>query len=80
MAPTLHDVSYLLGLPLAGAVLGPADPPPDWHELMQARFAGVHPQNPMLPEHKHGVQQTWLNKWQVKCELYSELTLSVYPP
>jgi hypothetical protein len=73
MAPTLQDVSYLLGLPLAGAVLGPADPPPDWHEAMQARFAGVHPRNPMLPEHKHGVPLKWLNKWQVNVNYVASL-------
>nr|AAT47059.1 putative mutator-like transposase [Oryza sativa Japonica Group] len=38
MAPTLQDVSYLLGLPLAGAPVGPVDGVFGWKEDITARF------------------------------------------
>ena len=41
MAPTLQDVSYLLGLPLAGEPIGPLDAPEGWRAAMQARFAAA---------------------------------------
>ena len=43
MVPTLQDVSYLLGLPLAGEVIRPMEAPLGWRDAMQARFAGVAP-------------------------------------
>ena len=46
MAPTLQDVSYLLGLPLAGAVVGPLQAPGNWRDEMQALVVGV----PMAPD------------------------------
>jgi hypothetical protein len=30
MTPTLQDVSYLLGLPIAGEAVGPVAVPPTW--------------------------------------------------
>ncbi|KAK1694475.1 hypothetical protein QYE76_011172 [Lolium multiflorum] len=41
MAPTLQDVSYLLGLPLAGRAIGPLAEPVDWDLQMPARFEGI---------------------------------------
>nr|AAP54225.2 Transposable element protein, putative, MuDR [Oryza sativa Japonica Group] len=41
MAPTLQDVSYLLGLPLAGAPVGPVDGVFGWKEDITARFEQV---------------------------------------
>ena len=38
MAPTLQDVSYLLGLPLAGAAIGPLEAESGWQAVMQTRF------------------------------------------
>ena len=32
MAPTLQDVSFLLGLPLAGEAVGPLEAPVDWQD------------------------------------------------
>lgn len=66
MAPTLEDVSYLLGLPLAGAVIGPLEAPHNWRDDMQARFAGVNPENPHLTYDRHGPQLSWLSKFQVR--------------
>ena len=66
MAPTLQDVSYLLGLPLAGAAVGPLQAPANWRDDMQARFAGVHPENPLLTGEPHGPRLSWLNKFEVR--------------
>ena len=65
MAPTLQDVSYLLGLPLAGAVVGPLQAPHNWHAEMQLRFAGIHPANPPIEYERHGPRVKWLSKFQV---------------
>ena len=66
MAPTLQDVSYLLGLPLAGAPVGPLQAPNNWRDVMQARFAGVNPENPILKDNAHGPHVSWLSKFQVR--------------
>ena len=66
MAPTLQDVSFLLGLPLAGAVVGPLQAPGNWRDEMQARFAGLHPENPLLEYQRHGPRVSWLSKFQVR--------------
>lgn len=66
MAPTLQDVSYLLGLPLAGVPVGPLQAPNNWRNVMQARFAGVNPENPHLEDDAHGPRVSWLSKFQVR--------------
>jgi hypothetical protein len=43
MALTLQDVSYLLGLPIAGEAVGPVAVPPFWREELQERFAPANP-------------------------------------
>ncbi|XP_066162566.1 uncharacterized protein [Oryza sativa Japonica Group] len=48
MAPTLQDVSYLLGLPLAGAAVGPVDGGAGWQEDITERFLPVM-RRPDLP-------------------------------
>ena len=48
MAPTLQDVSYLLGLPLAGDAVGPVDGGADWKEDITERFLPVM-RRPDLP-------------------------------
>lgn len=74
MAPTLQDVSMLLGLPLAGAAIGPMDPPDDWANSMDERFAGVlegipHPVNggqyvPFASD-SNGPKISWMSQYQV---------------
>ena len=76
MAPTLQDVSYLLGLPLAGEVIGPMEAPLGWRDAMQARFAGVAPGNPQLLFSTHGVRQSWLLNFQVIPALFSNVCSS----
>lgn len=66
MAPTLQDVSYLLGLPLAGAAIGPLEASEDWRDEMQARFAAVLPAVTWLPHHAHGPRVSWLSQFEVR--------------
>ena len=41
MAPTLQDITYLLGLPLFGSAVGPRVVPPTWLDDLEARFTDV---------------------------------------
>jgi hypothetical protein len=43
MAPTLQDVTYLLGLPITGEAVGPVAVAPTWRAELQERFAPVNP-------------------------------------
>ena len=65
MAPTLEDVSYLLGLPLRGHAIGPLEPPFDWEPAMAARFEGVYDGAPALQMERHGPKLDWLLWFQV---------------
>jgi Plant mobile domain len=70
MAPTLQDVSYLLGLPLDGGAVGPQVVPPNWREDLEARFAEVvrRPDAPPLEGHAEattGPSKKWLLQFQI---------------
>uniref|UniRef100_A0A0A9DIY2 Aminotransferase-like plant mobile domain-containing protein n=1 Tax=Arundo donax TaxID=35708 RepID=A0A0A9DIY2_ARUDO len=65
-APTLEDVSFLLGLPCAGAtVIGP-DVSPTWREELEHRFAGTVRRVdapmywPTLPTEHYGPTKKWI--------------------
>nr|CAD40694.3 OSJNBa0083D01.11 [Oryza sativa Japonica Group] len=65
VAPTLQDVSYLLGLPLAGDAVGPVTTAADWQDDLMARFALVQraPHLPLQPLAHHrntGPTKRWL--------------------
>nr|CAH68172.1 H0323C08.14 [Oryza sativa] len=66
MAPTLQDVSYLLGLPLVGAPVGPVDCVFGWKEDITARFEQVMrlphlgPANTLPPYSTVGPSKAWL--------------------
>ena len=70
MAPTLQDVAYLLGLPLAGDAVGPRAVPPSWMDDLQGRFAAVHrlPVVGALEPHPRvsGPAKRWLLQFQVR--------------
>src|SRR3954471_10025710 len=68
MAPTLQDVSMLLGLPLAGQAIGPLAAPATWATDMAARFQGInpHPQYPPFGIDPHGPKLEWLLTFQVR--------------
>ncbi|XP_066166193.1 uncharacterized protein [Oryza sativa Japonica Group] len=70
VAPTLQDVSYLLGLPLAGDAVGPVDMGVDWKDELTARFAPVQrlPGLPLEPLQQHrntGPTKRWLLQFTV---------------
>ena len=66
MAPTLQDVSYLLGLPLEGDPIGPLpDPPANWKLLMGQRFAWIRDEPIEVEGEKHGPKVAWLLKYEV---------------
>jgi Plant mobile domain len=75
MAPTLQDVSFLLGLPLDGPAVGPREVPPNWRENLEARFAHVA-RRPGLaplrghPESSSGPSKGWLLQFQVRYQLF----------
>ena len=69
MAPTLQDVSYLLGLPLAGVPIGPVDPPANWAQEMAQRFFGIRDGALAFGHDNHGPKFGWLEQYQV-CFIY----------
>jgi hypothetical protein len=65
MAPTLQDVSLLLGLPLAGHAIGPLEAPAGWQLDMAQRFGAAFPGAPALAWEHHGPKYDWLLHFQV---------------
>ena len=65
MAPTLQDVAFLLGLPLAGEAVGPMEPPQNWEAAMIERFAGLVPDYVGYSGNSNGPKWTWLSQFQV---------------
>ena len=70
MAPTLQDVSFLLGLPLVGEAVGPRVVAPGWMDDLQARFAAVDRQDELglallHPASARGPSKKWLLQFQV---------------
>jgi hypothetical protein len=66
MAPTLQDVSMLLGLPLAGEPIGPLEETVGWMHSMDARFQGVRADVGPMTFEAHGPRQAWLHEFQVR--------------
>src|SRR3954464_7034304 len=65
MAPTLEDVSFLLGLPLAGSAIGPLEATSTWKNDMAARFAHLYAGAPDFASEAHGPKYDWLLNFQV---------------
>ena len=65
MAPTLEDVSMLLGLPLAGEPIGPLDRPVNWENDMAGRFLGIYNDAPLFDADSHGPKLDWLLAFKV---------------
>ncbi|KAK1662995.1 hypothetical protein QYE76_051154, partial [Lolium multiflorum] len=65
MAPTLQDVSFLLGLPLAGQPIGPLAEPVLWDEEMPARFEGTRAGQTEFLCEDHGPKCDWLLNFEV---------------
>lgn len=83
MAPTLQDVSFLLGLPLAGVAVGPMEPPVGWHEDIVFRFAGVAHGVGDLVRDANGPMWRWLRNFQVTplaFIIHCKLTFIIFVP
>ena len=65
MAPTLEDVSLLLGLSLAGHAIGPLDAPAGWELGLTQRFHGVSPGAPDPVCEHHRPKYEWLLNFRV---------------
>ncbi|WVZ55281.1 LOW QUALITY PROTEIN: hypothetical protein U9M48_005962 [Paspalum notatum var. saurae] len=71
MAPTLQDVSYLLGLPLRGDAMGPTDVGQGWREDLPARFGPVRrsgtapPYGEFAPTHTGGPPKWWILRFKL---------------
>ena len=65
MPPTLPDVSYLLGLPLAGEPIGPLQAPVNWEDDLANRFGGIFLGAPDFDADAHGPKLDWLLAFQV---------------
>ena len=66
MAPTLQDVSFLLGLSLAGEAVGPLDAPVNWEDGLRDRFDDIYDGAPPFQGDKHGPKLDWLIGFQVR--------------
>ena len=71
MAPTLQDVSYLLGLPLEGDPIGLLrEPPANWKLEMAQRFDGVRHGQSAFDSEDHGPKVAWLLNFEVSTVFY----------
>uniref|UniRef100_A0A8I6XC07 Aminotransferase-like plant mobile domain-containing protein n=1 Tax=Hordeum vulgare subsp. vulgare TaxID=112509 RepID=A0A8I6XC07_HORVV len=76
MTPTLQDVSYLLGLPLAGAAIGPLEAENGCLASMHARFLAAVPTTTVLDNDHHGPLFRWLSQFQIVSLGYPNVELS----
>ncbi|KAK1684592.1 hypothetical protein QYE76_045440 [Lolium multiflorum] len=76
MAPTLEDVSMLLGLPLAGEPIGPLEEPVGWMHSMDARFLGVREGVGPISFEAHGPRQAWLHEFQIEQFGYPDVPMT----
>ncbi|KAK1604967.1 hypothetical protein QYE76_028640 [Lolium multiflorum] len=76
MAPTLEDVSMLLGLPLAGEPIGPLEEPVGWMHSMDARFVGVREGVGPISFEAHGPRQAWLHEFQIEQFGYPDVPMT----
>lgn len=76
MAPTLQDVSMLLGLTLVGEHIGPLQAPADWQEGMALRFQGILAGAGPLTSEAHGPKLDWLLNYQIQKFGYPETQMT----
>nr|XP_051197044.1 uncharacterized protein LOC127310404 [Lolium perenne] len=76
MAPTLQDVSMLLGLPLAGEPIGPLEEPVGWMHSMDARFVGVRQGVGPISFEAHGPRRAWLHEFQIEQFGYPDVPMT----
>jgi hypothetical protein len=78
MAPTLQDVSLLLGLPLEGDPIGPLQAPADWEAGMAQRFQGIRAGAGPFTSEAHGPKLDWLLDYQVRSMCFMLIYLEGY--
>jgi hypothetical protein len=66
IAPTLQDVSYLLGLPIAGEAVGLVAVPPTWRAELQERFAPANPPLVVNVPDLPGPAKSWVIQFRVR--------------
>ena len=70
MAPTLQDMTHLLGLPIVGEAVGPRVVAASWKDDLEARFALVQHVDAAGPINPHlratGPSKTWLLQFTVR--------------
>lgn len=64
MAPTIQDVSYLLGLPLVSEAIGQLEVADDWLLQILGCFLAVVSAPGNLEHDAHGPHFSWLGKFQ----------------
>ena len=75
MAPTLQDVAYLLGLPIAGQAVGPRVVPSTWKDELEGRFQNVQRMDGLgevnaHPARAYGPSKSWFLQFQVRNVMY----------
>jgi hypothetical protein len=70
MAPTLQDLSYLLGLPIAGEAIGPVPVPPFWRAELQERFGPVNPPLFVNVPDAPGPAKSWVIQFRVSTNIF----------
>jgi hypothetical protein len=71
MAPTLQDVSYLLGLPIAGETVGPVVVPPTCRVELQERFAPMNPPYFLDVPDARGPANGWVIQYRVRTIIFN---------
>jgi hypothetical protein len=71
MASTLQDVSYLLGLPIAGEAVGPVAVPPTWRAELQERVAPVNPPYFLDVPDALGPTKGWVIQYRVHTIIFN---------
>jgi hypothetical protein len=70
MAPTLQDVSYLLGLPIAGEAVGSVAVLPFWRAELQEWFAPVNPPLFVNVPDAPGPAKCWIIQFRVSTNIF----------
>jgi hypothetical protein len=66
----LQDVSYLLGLPIAGEAVGLVAVPPTWRAELQKRFAPVNPPLFVNVPDASGPAKSWVIQFRVRTIIF----------
>jgi hypothetical protein len=71
MVPTLQDVSYLLGLPIASEAIGPVAVPHTWTAELQEWFAQVNPPYFLDVPDVPGPAKGWVIQYRVRIIIFN---------